>query len=384
MTQNELAVYIHWPYCLSKCPYCDFNSHVADKVDHKQWRDAYTAELAYTAALVPDRIVRSIYFGGGTPSLMEPETVGHVIERIRTYWRLSNDVEITLEANPTSVEQERFKAYQHAGVNRISLGIQSLRPAALTFLGRRHSVPDALYALETARSLFDRVSFDLIYARPGQTEEDWAAELREALSYADAGHLSLYQLTIEPGTAFETMYKRRDFHMPDDELGGRLYELTADIVASHGFQAYEISNYARPDQQSRHNLAYWRYGDYAGIGPGAHGRLTMQGTKQATRTHRAPQIWLDKVTKAGHGYHEFEALDAETRVMECLLMGLRLREGLPLERLAAQSPVWEDSIDRKALDNLVKAGYLEDAADRLQVTESGFQRLEGILGQLIR
>jgi oxygen-independent coproporphyrinogen-3 oxidase len=315
---------------------------------------------------------------------MAPETVAHVIATIHKHWSVATDVEITLEANPTSVEQEKFEAFAQAGVNRVSLGIQSLQPEALTFLGRQHSVEDAKNALSVAQSVFQRTSFDLIYARPDQTLAAWEDELNDALTLAKAGHLSLYQLTIEPGTAFETMYKRKEFFIPDDDDGAALYELTKQITAAHGFSRYEVSNYAKAGEESRHNLAYWRYTDYAGIGPGAHGRLTLDGEKFATRAHRAPGIWLQKVDADGHGYHPFERLSRTDRAWECVLMGLRLKEGLSLEKLEEEAAAsWEEILNKQKILDFQTQGYMVLEPDRLALTKTGFQRLEGLLQDIV-
>jgi oxygen-independent coproporphyrinogen-3 oxidase len=379
------GVYIHWPFCLSKCPYCDFNSHVAVTIDHAQWLSAYQKEIAFIAGLIPDKIVTSLYFGGGTPSLMKPETVAGVIEAVQRQWRMGNDVEITLEANSTSIEQQKFRDFKSAGVNRVSVGVQALNDKDLKFLGRQHSAEDARQALKIAYETFARVSFDLIYARPGQSEQQWEHELREALTMAKAGHLSLYQLTIEQGTAFESMYQRREFILPDDDLGGRLYEMTAEITKSYGFEDYEISNYARAGEESRHNLTYWHYDDYAGIGPGAHGRVTLEGHKNATRTHRAPAIWLEKVHKNGHAYHNFEKIEPEDRAREALLMGLRLKEGIDFNHLKQECGIDVLSvIDYKEMESLQFAGFLLKNERGLKATAAGRQRLNALLGKLIK
>jgi putative oxygen-independent coproporphyrinogen III oxidase len=297
--RRGFGIYIHWPFCKAKCPYCDFNSHVRERIEEEDWRASYLKELAHFAALTPGRTVTSIFFGGGTPSLMDPKTTETVIDAVARHWRVSNDIEITLEANPTSVEGGKLKGFRSTGINRVSLGIQALQDADLKFLGRQHSSAEALAALDLAAQIFERFTFDLIYARPGQTPAAWADELKRALSFA-ADHISLYQLTIEPGTAFEQAYARGDFRLPDEETQAELYEMTGAHLGEAGLAAYEISNYARPGSESRHNLTYWRYGDYVGIGPGAHGRLTLEGRKIATRQHRAPERWLEMVAAEGH------------------------------------------------------------------------------------
>ncbi|MBU0858346.1 MAG: radical SAM family heme chaperone HemW [Alphaproteobacteria bacterium] len=323
------GIYVHWPFCASKCPYCDFNSHVREKIDEDAWREAYLREMRHYAQLTPGRMVDSIFFGGGTPSLMSAQTTQAIIDEVVKCWHVKNDIEITLEANPTSVEAEKFKAFRQAGVNRVSLGIQALNDPDLKFLGRQHNAAEAVAAIKIAASTFDRFSFDLIYARPQHTVEAWQAELNEALNYA-VGHLSLYQLTIEPGTPFHTQHARGDFTIPNEDEGAALYEVTQSVLSDRGMPAYEVSNHARPGEESRHNLVYWRYGDYVGIGPGAHGRLTLDGVKHATRAHRAPEIWLERVQGGGHGAHPHETVAHNERLTEALMMGLRLQEGVPL------------------------------------------------------
>ena len=384
MSIESLSLYIHWPFCASKCPYCDFNSHVREAVDQQAWQDAYLKELSHYAVLTPGRRLTSIFFGGGTPSLMAPETANAIIEAASRHWTLDENAEITLEANPTSVETEKFSAFKDAGINRVSLGVQSLRDRDLKFLGRRHSAAEALKALGTAASHFDRYSFDLIYARPEQTIEDWRAELGEALFHAN-GHLSVYQLTIEPGTAFHTQHARGDFSIPDEETAGAFYEMTQNVLGAAGLPAYEISNHARPGQESRHNLAYWRYSDYVGVGPGAHGRLTLQdGNKVATRGHQAPEIWLERVRAQGHGGHPFDEITREQRFTEALMMGLRLREGVAISTLEREAG--------KSLSKTLNEKKLQTLADEdLIVTENGFicptlagmQRLNGVLAWLV-
>ncbi len=377
------GIYVHWPFCLSKCPYCDFNSHVREAIDHARWRAALLAEIDHYADRTQGRSVTSIFFGGGTPSLMEPETVAAVIERIGARWRVSPDVEISLEANPSSVEAARFSALAAAGVNRVSLGVQALDDESLSFLGRRHNVCEALEALAVAQRRFARVSFDLIYARPGQTEAAWRAELTRALGYGTE-HLSVYQLTIEDGTRFATMAARGDFTMPDEDTQVALYEATRDILEQAGLPAYEISNHARPGAESRHNLTYWRYDDYVGVGPGAHGRLTLDGQKWATRAHRAPEIWLDRVEKAGHGAHPDTPITPDERRNELLLMGLRLTEGVSRSRARAElGGDIESLLDPKKLSRLLNAGYLKLDHERLRATPAGRQRLNAVLASLL-
>lgn len=384
MTGPGFGVYVHWPFCLAKCPYCDFNSHVRERVDHDRWRTALVAEVDHRATLSPGRTVTSVFFGGGTPSLMEPATVGAVLDRIARRWPVAADVEVTLEANPTSVEAGRFAGYRAAGVNRVSLGIQALNDADLKALGRAHSAAEAEGAIRLAHRHFDRVSFDLIYARPDQTVATWEAELRRAMDLA-AGHLSLYQLTIEEGTRFHTLHERGELVVPDEDAAGDLYEATQAMLEGAGLPAYEISNHARPGEESRHNLVYWRYGDYAGVGPGAHGRHTdADGTKIATRAHRAPEVWLERVARHGHGLHESETVDAGARRAEFLMMGLRLAEGVALDRFPAEAGApMEEAVDRAALERLAAGGFLVVADGRLRATAEGRQRLNGVLRMLL-
>jgi putative oxygen-independent coproporphyrinogen III oxidase len=390
-----MALYVHWPFCLSKCPYCDFNSHVSAGVDHDRWRRALVAELRHYGEQTGPRTVGSVFFGGGTPSLMAPATVAAVLETAADLWTLAADVEITLEANPTSVEAARFQGFRTAGVNRLSLGVQALNPADLAFLGRKHSAGEALAAIDLARRTFPRYSFDLITARPGQTVAAWRAELAQALELA-GDHLSLYQLTIEEGTAFHPMHARGDFVIPDEDLAADLFEATQEVMNAAGMPAYEVSNHARPGGESRHNLAYWRYGDYVGVGPGAHGRLTLDGpegatkwaTKWATRGRRAPESWLQAVERDGHGGHAPEEVDADGRFTECLMMGLRLSEGLPLRRLAGESGrSAEDLFPPGVVARLIDGGFVtlsEEAGDGplLTPTAAGRQRLGAVLAAL--
>jgi putative oxygen-independent coproporphyrinogen III oxidase len=377
------GIYIHWPFCKSKCPYCDFNSHVRDGVEQERWRDALLAELDHYAAETGGRPVSSIFFGGGTPSLMDPRTAAALIERVAERWDLAAGAEITLEANPTSVEAGRFRDFRAAGVNRASLGVQALDPAALRFLGRGHDVGEALAALELARTIFPRFSFDLIYARPQQTIADWRAELDRALALA-GDHLSLYQLTIEPGTAFAPAHARGDFTLPDEDLAAALYELTQERLDSAGMPSYEISNHARPGEESRHNLVYWRYGDYLGIGPGAHGRLTLSGAKLATRQLRAPETWLAAVDLHGHGTQEIIPVAAAERLEEMLMMGLRLAEGIPRGRFRREAGVEPEAVlDAARIARLVEGGFLTLDGERLRATSAGRQRLNALLAALL-
>ncbi len=380
---EKLALYIHWPFCLAKCPYCDFNSHVRERIDQKRFAAALRAELAWEAARLGKRPLASVFFGGGTPSLMAPETVAALLGDAALLFDPVPGMEVTLEANPTSVEAGRLAAFRAAGVNRISMGIQSLRAEPLRALGRQHSVAEAVAALETARRIFPRISFDLIYARPGQTLADWRAELREALSLAH-DHLSLYQLTVEPGTAYEGMQRRGELVLPDDELAAALYDATGEEAGRFGLLPYEVSNYALPGSESRHNLAYWRYGDYAGIGPGAHGRVMVEGRLLATRRHRAPEPWAERVEAQGHGTTHEEEVAAEERAREMLLMGLRLGEGIGEARFLARTGVaLEAAVEMDVLAQALDAGYLAREGGVLRALPEGRKRLDALLAALI-
>jgi putative oxygen-independent coproporphyrinogen III oxidase len=377
------GVYLHWPFCKSKCPYCDFNSHVRERIDQERWRTALLADLEHAAAMSGARRVTSVFFGGGTPSLMPAETVAAALEKIDALWGLEPGTEVTLEANPTSAEAARFAAFGRAGVNRLSLGVQALDDAALTFLGRQHSAAEARAALELARNAFPRISFDLIYARPGQSARPWQAELAEALAL-EPEHISLYQLTIEEGTVFHGAWRRGELALPEEEAAAALYEETAERLAASGLPAYEISNHARPGGECRHNLTYWRYGDYAGIGPGAHGRLRWDGAKHATRQHRAPEAWLDLVAKQGHGWRQVEVIAAEQRLAEMVMMGLRLTEGITRDAFASElAAAPEDLLPSERLGRLVEEGYLVLDAAGLRATAAGRQRLDALLGYLL-
>ena len=374
------GVYVHWPFCLSKCPYCDFNSHVRHKpVDEERYLAAFKTEIAHRAALTKGRKVSSVFFGGGTPSLMKPQTVQGILDAIAAHWSIENTAEITLEANPTSVEAGRFRGYRAAGVNRVSLGVQAMNDADLKALGRLHSAAEAMRAVETAGSIFERISFDLIYARPGQTVWAWKAELEEAISRA-GDHLSLYQLTIEPDTMFEKLFEAGKLKVPDADLSRDLWDITQEITQKHGLPAYEISNHARKGQESLHNLIYWRYGEYAGIGPGAHGRLLLPSGRRAQSTEKHPEMWLTSVETDGHGLVEDSALTQEEQGDEFLLMGLRLKEGIDLARYAAIS---NRQINPRQIDDLVGYGYVErTSAGGLRVTESGFPILDAVVADL--
>ena len=377
------ALYVHWPFCKSKCPYCDFNSHVRDGVDHARWQQALLDELEQSAKILGPQKLNSIFFGGGTPTLMAPATVGAIIERATQLWSPADDIEITMEANPTSVEAGRFKDYAAAGVNRVSIGVQSLLTADLKMLGREHSVAEAKSVIDLAAKTFPRYSFDMIYARPHQSSSAWEAELQDALSMA-GDHLSLYQLTIEPGTAFHTQYRLGELVIPDEDAASELYELTQDIMTSAGLPQYEISNHARPGQESRHNLTYWRYGDYAGIGPGAHGRVTIEGKKFATTRQRLPETWLKLVEENSHALVEQIEITQNDQLKELLLMGLRLEEGIPLTRIEdlTGKPL-KHVIDKRRLDDLVEGGFILYDQQILRVTSAGRQRLNAVLLHLL-
>jgi putative oxygen-independent coproporphyrinogen III oxidase len=377
-----LAVYIHWPFCRSKCPYCDFNSHVREAIDEARWSRALLVDLDRQAELVPDREVVSVFFGGGTPSLMPPETVAALIARVKALWPVAPNLEVTLEANPNSAEAERFAGFAAAGVNRLSLGIQALDPAALEFLGRRHDRGEAIAAIRLARATFPRTSFDLIYARPGQSVAAWQKELNEALTLT-GDHLSLYQLTIEPGTAFGNRAARGETLAADEDTAVALFEVTQERLAAAGLPAYEISNHARPGAECRHNLAYWRYEDYLGVGPGAHGRVTREDGKIATQQRRSPEAWLAAVERHGTAVEEVIPIAPETAVEEMLMMGLRLVEGIPRGRLEALAGREVEDLFGTALPPLIEGGFLILDDDRLAATAAGRQRLNAVLAALL-
>ena len=381
---EPLALYIHWPFCLAKCPYCDFNSHVRAAIDQPRFAAALRAELAWEAARLGRRRLVSVFFGGGTPGLMEPATVAALIADATSLFDPVAGLEITLEANPTSVEAGRLAAFRQAGVNRLSLGVQALDDAALAAHGRRHSVAAAIAALEAARRLFPRLSFDLITARPGQTLAAWRAELRQALALA-GDHLSLYQLTIEPGTAFEALHRAGRLVLPDDDTAAALYDATGEEAARFGLLAYEVSNYATPGAESRHNLQYWRYGDYAGVGPGAHGRLSFGGTLLATSRHRAPESWATLVERQGHGTAEETPVAPPDRAREALLMGLRLAEGIDADSFFRRTGIaLDEALDPGTLCRGLAEHYLARDGSRLRATPEGRKRLDALLAALAR
>ena len=369
---DPFALYVHWPFCVSKCPYCDFNSHVRETIDQDAWRKALLTDLAYEARLLPGRTLGSIFFGGGTPSLMPPATVAALIEAAGRYWPLADDVEITLEANPSSVEADRFADLRAAGINRVSLGVQAFDDERLAFLGRAHSAREGLDAIATAQRNFARVSFDLIYALPGDTEQQWSSDLDRAIGLGTE-HLSLYQLTIEPGTRFAAMAAKGTLTPLDADHAGGLFELTQARTAAAGIPAYEISNHARPGAESRHNLTYWRYGDYAGIGPGAHGRRDGR----ATLRHRKPENWLTAISRNNHGIELEEALTDSERAAEALVMGLRLAEGLEVEGSGL-----EPFVNRNAIARLTEQGLLVRDGTRIAATSAGMLLLDAILREI--
>jgi putative oxygen-independent coproporphyrinogen III oxidase len=377
----SFGIYVHWPFCAAKCPYCDFNSHVRAAIEESGWADAVARELDWTAqAQGAERpIVETIFFGGGTPSLMQGRTVAHVLDRISRLWRLANRVEITLEANPASAEAARFADYRAAGVNRLSLGMQALNDADLKMLGRLHNAEEAKAALALAQRHFDRVSLDLIYARPGQRKAQWRQELKEALAFGTE-HLSLYQLTIEPETPFALLHRNGKLHMPDEDLAADLYETTQELTEQAGLPAYEISNHARPGSESRHNLIYWRYGDYAGVGPGAHGRLMLDGRRMATAAIRLPERWREKVSKDGNAFAEFGAVSDEEASREHLLMALRLSEGLDL---AAYRSRWGFTPPPEKIAPLIADGLLRQQGQSLVATPKGRLVLNAVIAGLL-
>lgn len=379
-TEGGFGIYVHWPFCAAKCPYCDFNSHVRHQpVDQARFAAAFERELSHFAELTGGKTVQSVFLGGGTPSLMEPATVERILTAISDRWTMDEAAEISMEANPSSVEAERFRGYRAAGVNRVSLGVQSLIDTDLKLLGRLHDARTARKAVETARETFPRLSFDLIYARPGQTPAGWEQELGEAIALA-ADHLSLYQLTIEEGTPFHTLYHAGKLKMPDPDLGAEFYQLTQDVTAAAGLPAYEVSNHARPGAECRHNLVYWRYGDYVGVGPGAHGRLTVGVNRLATSTERHPETWLENVESHGHAMIENAGLSEEEQGDEFLLMGLRLTEGIDLKRYERYA---HRAIDPHRLTSLLEHGMVEELGEnRIRATRDGFFVLDAVVADL--
>ena len=374
------GIYVHWPFCQSKCPYCDFNSHVRQNIDHTVWKDALLSELRHAAQLTPDRSVQSIFFGGGTPSLMAPETVGAIIDEVAKLWRIGNDVEVTLEANPTSIEAGKFAAFNTAGVNRVSMGAQALNDRDLKRLGRMHTAAEAMQAFDIAKENFKRVSFDLIYARQDQSLSDWQAELTKALDLA-IDHLSLYQLTIENGTRFGELYDiGKLLGLPDDGLAADMYQATQEICSTAGLNAYEVSNHAKARSESRHNLIYWRYGDYVGIGPGAHGRITHNGIKQATEAPRSPEKWLNTVQNKGSSFVITDEISKTDQAEEYLMMSLRLSEGTDLNRFKTLSGY---DLETNKIDDLASLNLIQKTDDRLIATSQGRMILNSVLKELL-
>ncbi len=380
----SFAVYVHWPFCKSKCPYCDFNSHVRDTVDADAWKDALLREIDHYAALTPGKTVTSVFFGGGTPSLMAPRLVEAVLGQIAMRWPIAAEPEITLEANPNSSESARFAAFKAAGINRLSIGVQAFNDRDLKFLGRGHDAREARRAIDHAAALFGRFSFDLIYARPEQSETEWTAELRQALALQPA-HLSLYQLTIEQGTQFKTLHDRGDLVLPNEETQERLFDITNEILTAAGLPPYEVSNYAKPGQESRHNLVYWRYEDYVGVGPGAHGRIVVDGERHATRQAKAPETWLAQVAALGHATAEQTKLARSTQIDEALMMGLRLSEGIDAARFervtgtALESP---EALAPERVARMLRDGFLKRTPTGLAATPQGIKLLNALLGAL--
>jgi len=383
--KGPAAIYVHWPFCLKKCPYCDFNSHVRDRISHNDWCRALVREIETMAEHFPNISAKSIFFGGGTPSLMEPDTVGAVIEAIKKYWAPQRDIEITLEANPSSIEAGRFRAYRKAGVNRLSVGIQSLKDDVLKFLGRLHSAEEAVKALKVAQDNFERVSFDLIYARPDQTLEEWRAELTEALSFGTS-HLSLYQLTIEEGTAFHHQFHRGKFKLPDEDLAATLYEVTQELTTLAGLPAYETSNHAKSGQESQHNLSYWQGDAYVGIGPGAHGRLPgmLRGEAFAHAQIKRPEDWLNAIVSRGTGLETLTTIDAKDRAVEAILTGLRLTKGIALSDWHQKfGQDFAAVVDQGALKDMCGSGHIRYNGETLALTKTGRPLLNFILGKLV-
>ncbi len=384
LNSKDLSIYIHWPFCVSKCPYCDFNSHVRERIDQQVWQEAYIQDLQTQAQRVSNHTVTSIFFGGGTPSLMDPKLVEHLLKTIHQLWPVSENVEITLEANPNSMERSKFKAFKNAGINRLSLGIQSLTPETLTFLGRAHSEADARKAIETAQSTFENFSLDFMYAHPKHTPEQWHQELQEILTF-QAPHLSLYQLTIEPQTPFESHQRQGRFKMPSPLASEHFYDQTHQLLSKQGYQRYEISNFAQDSRACQHNLAYWRYQEYLGIGPGAHGRLIENTLKYATRAHRSPEIWLQKIHETNSALTHNIPLSPQECLEECLIMGLRLIEGLPLTRLEqhTQGISFWNHIGHTKKEALLKEDLIHPSDDFLKLTPQGHKKLNQILTYLL-
>ena len=378
-----LSLYIHWPFCETKCPYCDFNSHVRPEIDQERWKRALLSELATESDLYPNRKISSLFFGGGTPSLMEPDTITALLQAVDQHWGIGNNVEITLEANPNSVEKTRFKNFRSAGINRLSIGAQSFDDKALKFLGRTHTAREVIAALDIARTTFPRYSFDLIYCRPKQSMDSWKEELTFALEFTN-DHLSLYQLTIERGTPFFSSHRDEEFRMPDEDTAAEQYEYTRDVLSCVGLFPYEVSNHATPGEECRHNLTYWRYGDYAGIGPGAHGRVSDSGNKLAYHRISNPENWLLQTEKMGTGLQKKNKLTPKEILEEMVLMGLRLTEGLDLEEVKKQTGrSIENWVNPDSLVLLIEEDLLILTENKLQATQEGFLRLDSITSMLL-
>ncbi|MFP4313542.1 MAG: radical SAM family heme chaperone HemW [Alphaproteobacteria bacterium] len=383
--QGQMGIYIHWPFCVSKCPYCDFNVYLNNKHESKVWRDAYLHSIKTYKNLMPDREVVSIYFGGGTPSLMAPELAGDIITAIRESWPCADNIEITLEANPTSAEIDKFKAFSEAGVNRLSLGVQSLRDDVLKFLGRLHGSDEVLRAINIANGVFHRFTFDLIYALPNQTLQEWERDLKAAIPMMK-GHLSAYQLTVKGGTAFEKQEARGDFTLPDSDKAADFYNLTNDIMADHDMPAYEVSNYGASGQESRHNLVYWHYQDYIGIGPGAHGRITINGNKYATQDYKKPEDWLRAVNENGKGCEVFDELSVQDRLEEILMGGLRIKEGIDLQKLGGQTGLNpQEKLDWEHIEIACAQGWLDYREGRYLIpSREGWLRCDSLLPYILK
>ena len=382
-TPKTVAIYIHWPFCLSLCPYCDFNSHVRDNINYIQWQTSLVKELRYYARITGKRVVKSIFFGGGTPSLMPPSIVEKIINEIEKLFNINTNTEITLEANPTSAESNRFKEFARAGINRVSLGVQALDDDALNFLGRNHTLLEAEKAIDMTGSTFDRYSFDLIYNRPKQSVEMWVNELQKAIKMA-RNHISVYQLTIEPGTPFYLLLARGALKLPNEGTSASLYEITQEVLSNAGMYAYEISNHASPGEACRHNLVYWQYGDYIGIGPGAHGRITINGSIYATRQHRAPEIWLRRVEENGHATQTHQPLDTNSVINEMIIMGLRVSNGIDAQNFLNRTGTkLNNIIDSDASKRLQEGGFIIHDSSKLLATFSGRQRLDSVISSLL-
>ena len=380
---NQMGVYIHWPFCEARCPYCDFNAHVRDSIDQDEWVKAYLRAIEYYAEILPDKQIVSIFFGGGTPSLMQPKTVEAIIDKVQACWSVANDIEISLETNPTSAENDKFAGFKNAGVNRVSLGVQALDDEQLSFLGRTHDLKEALAAIELAKTHFDRFSFDLIYARPDQTLAAWEQELTRAIELS-AGHLSLYQLTIERNTPFYMRHSRGEFAIPDDVAGADFYELTQNITEAAAMPAYEVSNHAQAGHECRHNQIYWHMADYIGIGAGAHGRFVQGAAKYATRDHAAPEIWKDRVMDDRHGAHAPEHLTNEDIFHEILMMGLRLKDGISRSSLEERTGLsFFDQVDPQKFKTAAEEGWVVEDHDQIRLSRQGMLRLNALVSYLL-